>query len=150
MTKTFLHDHLSEAEIIALAEIYGGTRLVIPQKAADNHPLVQAVGREGFEKLSEAYGYDVIRVPICRELRINHYRAGGLSNGEIAIRLTMTEPGVSKAVKRLQERGELLPKLHKPRSNIRKVQGSSMGGRCLCCQRYSPDRPAAPSEVSAA
>ncbi|MEO7468071.1 MAG: hypothetical protein ABIV36_13745 [Sphingobium limneticum] len=142
-----LSDILDADQLIALAEIYGGTRLSVPQKAGDNHPLVQAVGREGFEKLSEAYGYDVIRVPICRELRINHYRAGGLSNGEIAIRLTMTEPGVSKAIQRLKQRGELLPKLNKPRSNVRKAQ--AIGSRCLCCHHYSPDRRSAPPAESA-
>lgn len=135
-----LSEYLSPDQLIALAETYGGTRLYVPQKADDDHPLVMIVGRDGYNKMREIYGHDTIRVPLCIALRINHHHAAGMSNAQIASRLTMTEPGVVKALARLRAEGELLPKSSRPRTNVQNVQGINHEARCLCCKHYNPER----------
>ncbi|MBU0931324.1 MAG: hypothetical protein KJ585_04895 [Alphaproteobacteria bacterium] len=100
----YLADHLTEAEMVSLAEAFGGTRLYIPANAADDHEIVRVLGRDGFKKLSAVYSPDVIRVPLCRELRAMHYRRQGLANGKIATRLCITEPAVNKIFRRVKER----------------------------------------------
>lgn len=109
MNRTFLHDHLSEAEIIAIVEAFGGTRLYIPVAAKDDNHIVQAVGREAYQKLATAFAPDVIRVPLCREMRVLHYRSQGLSSGKIASRLCITEPSVNRIVARAKALGMAVP-----------------------------------------
>lgn len=104
-----LVEYLTEAEIVALAENFGGTRLYVPAKADLNHCLVQAIGVDGYKRLADAISPDTIRVPLCREIRAVHYRKKGLSNGKIASRLGITEPAVNKMFKRLQDRGDAPP-----------------------------------------
>ncbi|PHP17649.1 hypothetical protein CG471_21750 [Sphingobium sp. IP1] len=128
-----LSELLSAGQMVRLAEIYAGTRLHIPQKATDSHALVQAIGRDGFLKIAQRFGTDTIKVPLFRELRVNHYRASGMSHAKIALRLGLTEQAVDRIVKRLREQGELLP--------IGSIEGvENLDVHCRCCRHYGADR----------
>lgn len=95
--------------MVALAENFGGTRLYVPAKATVDHDLVKAIGLEGYKRLADAISPDVIRVPLCREIRASHYRKNGLSNGKIATRLGITETAVNQLFKRMKARGDAPP-----------------------------------------
>ena len=88
--------------LIALAENFGGRRLYVPYALAADHELVKALGEPRAKKLASMFAPAVIRVPLARELRARHYRATGFSNGEIATKLGMTEPGVDKLFARME------------------------------------------------
>lgn len=88
--------------LVALAEKFGGRRLYVPQSIARDHEIARAVGPDGAEKLLRRYAGDWLRVPLARELRARHYRARGLSNGEIAAKLSITETGVDKMFARMK------------------------------------------------
>lgn len=80
--------------LIRLAECHGGTRLYVPIQ--EDSALASEIGPEAAGKLAARYGRDYIRVPLARELRARHYRAQGLSNKEIAVRLGMTQGGIEQ------------------------------------------------------
>ncbi len=87
--------------LVKLAEHFGGRRLYVPQTIDPDAELAQAIGEEAARKLSRRYGLAFIRVPLARELRARHYRAQGLSNGQIATKLGITETGVDKIFARM-------------------------------------------------
>ncbi len=93
---------LGPAGLIALSEKRGGTRLFVPADRIDD--IAALVGADGARKLAARYGGDYIRVPLARELRARHYRAGGASNAEIALRLGMTETGVNHLFRAMPNR----------------------------------------------
>lgn len=88
---------------LRLAESFGGRRLFVPV-SADGTQLTTALGRETTERLIGRYGRSYLRVPLARAHRARHYRDAGLSNGEIAHRLGMTETGVDKIFARMAEK----------------------------------------------
>jgi hypothetical protein len=88
--------------LVALAERFGGRRLYVPQSLGPGHEIAQAIGPEAAAKLVRRYSLAFIRVPLARELRARHYRAAGLSNGDIASKLGITETGVDKLFARMQ------------------------------------------------
>lgn len=91
-----LIDAIGEAAAVALAEEYAGTRLYVPPRIKEHHPIVKLIGRNAADGLSEHYGRITIRVPLLRKERALHHRNQGMSNGRIAVRLGMTETGVSR------------------------------------------------------
>lgn len=94
--------HLLGADaLVALTEAFGGRRLYVPQDLGPEHPIVRAIGAAAAGKLARRYSLAFIRVPLARELRARHYRAQGLSNGEIATKLGITETGVDKLFARM-------------------------------------------------
>ena len=92
---------IGEVATIRLAEAYGGTRLYVPARLADDHPIASAVGMSAASVLSKAFASSSIRVPLARDLRAEHYRQEGLSHARIAVRLGLTEGGVQSLFKRL-------------------------------------------------
>ena len=92
---------LGEDGLIALAEAFGGRRLYIPRAIGRDHEIAAALGMVKATKLTDYYAGAQLRVPLARELRARQYRAGGLSNGEIATRLGMAETGVDKMFARM-------------------------------------------------
>lgn len=92
---------VGEAAAVALAENFGGTRLYVPQRLKDCHPIVRAIGADAGKALVEAFHTSTIKVPLARELRARHYRAAGLSHAKIAARLGLTESGVRGLFKRI-------------------------------------------------
>lgn len=92
---------IGEVGLVGLAEAFGGTRLAIPHRIPEGHDIAVAVGVAAAARLVSRFAPDVIRVPLARELRAEHYRAKGMTNAQIAVRLGMTEPGINRLFKRL-------------------------------------------------
>jgi hypothetical protein len=105
-----MSEHLTESlrallgaeALISLAETFGGRRLYVPQSTGADHPIARAIGSHAAAKLARRYSLAFIRVPLARELRARHYRAHGLSNGDIASKLGITETGVDKLFARME------------------------------------------------
>jgi len=93
---------LGESAFVALASAFGGRRLYVPGAIATDHEIAQAIGNDAAARLSARMAPAVIRVPLAREMRARHYRAAGFSNGEIATKLGLTETGVDKLFRRMQ------------------------------------------------
>ena len=103
---------IGKGALVALAENFGGTRLYVPVRLKPESEIVAAIGVPAATKLSERFGPDVIRVPLAREYRAVHYRSQGYSNGRIAVKLGMTEPGVNRIFARLIARGVAIGPCH--------------------------------------
>lgn len=94
-------------------QAFGGTRLYVPFKLADDHEIVAAIGRELAEKLSRRMAPWTFRVPLARRERALWYRDHEkLSNAKIARKLGITETGVEKLFGR-----EALPDQRRKSSN---------------------------------
>ncbi|WP_326523957.1 hypothetical protein [Sphingomonas sp.] len=93
---------IGELATIALAEAFGGTRLYIPMRQHPDCEIVHAIGIIAAQELSHRFAPDVIRVPLLRNMRAQHYRDTGLSHAKIAVRLGMTEAGVNRLFARLK------------------------------------------------
>jgi hypothetical protein len=91
-----LRSILGREGFVKLAQSFGGTRLYVPYRLADDGELVEVLGREIAEKLSRALAPATIRVPLARRDRALFYRERGLSNRQIARRLGIGETGVEK------------------------------------------------------
>ena len=50
--------------VLAFARDFGGRRVKIPFRMADDHPFVQLLGREGAERLAELRAGDHLVVPL--------------------------------------------------------------------------------------
>lgn len=88
--------------LLILSEKYGGTRLYI-QPSSGRSQLSEELGDEIAQKLGQRYGGDYLNVPLARQLRARHYRAIGLSNAKIARRLGITEGGVIRIFRRMED-----------------------------------------------
>lgn len=91
---------LGEEAFLALVDAFGGRRLYVAGRFPDDHPVARAIGPDAAARLSCRYAPDILRVPLAREHRARHYRAQGMSNGEIATKLGMTETGVEQLFRR--------------------------------------------------
>lgn len=82
----------------AIVTRWGGVRLYVPQRMPDDHPIVEAIGREAAEKLAGTYGREFLPIPrawrsfkAMRNRRIRAEKAGGASASQLARRYHMTE-----------------------------------------------------------
>lgn len=80
---------------VRLAERFGGQRLYVPH-GLEVPGLADAIGREAADKFHTYYRGEDVKVPLARELFAQRYWVDGLSRGEIATRLRMTQSGVEK------------------------------------------------------
>jgi DNA-binding transcriptional regulator LsrR (DeoR family) len=94
---------LGETAFVALAQEFGGTRLYVPHSIPADHEIVQVIGLAAARRLSQRFAPAVIRVPLARFIRARHYRAAGLSHARIARKLGLTETGVDKLFRRMQD-----------------------------------------------
>jgi len=101
-----LIDVIGEQSTIELAEAFAGTRLYVPPSVSDDHAIALAIGPSAADAFCKFYSSGTVRVPLLRELRAKHYRAIGLSNARIAVRLGLTETGVEKLFQRLKRGSE--------------------------------------------
>ncbi len=97
-----LLDLLGPDDFLRLVEAYGGTRLYVPRTEAGS-ALPDEIGLDAVRKLQGPRAGEWIRVPLAREWRARHYRANGLSNAKIAVRLGLTETGVNKLFARMDD-----------------------------------------------
>lgn len=88
----------SREAALALIEARGGRKLYLPQGATRTE-LTEILGVAVVERLGRQCGGDRLRVPVGRAWRIQVYRARGMSIGDIASRLSMTEVGVYRSLK---------------------------------------------------
>jgi len=102
----YLDETLTHAEMIALAEAFGGVRLYIPKVMTSQHRIAKAIGIDGAKRLWKALGAGVVVVPIMREERAGYYRAKGESQAQIARKLGLSEKGVQRIFKRMKEASE--------------------------------------------
>lgn len=91
---------LGPADLIRLVEYRGGVRLYVPREMGTTE-LPSKIGDAAAGKLIGRWGGFYIRVPLARELRARHYRAAGMSNAQIAVRLGMAESSVDKLFHRM-------------------------------------------------
>lgn len=98
--KTQLAAVLGQEGLVRFCQEYGGTRVYVPHKLADDHDIVTTIGRDLADKLSRAMAPCTIRVPLARRERALYYRAAGMSDAQIARRLGITENGVGKLFSR--------------------------------------------------
>jgi hypothetical protein len=94
-----LIDALGVEGFIALTEAHGGIRLYVPVEPHGSQ-LASDIGLDHAARLSKLFPGSYIRVPLAREVRAQHYRSLGESNGKIARRLGLTETGVDKLFRR--------------------------------------------------
>jgi DNA-binding NarL/FixJ family response regulator len=94
---TYLKGLLGDEGLVRFAQAFGGTRVYVPFKLADDHEIVTALGRELADKLSRRMAPATIRVPLARrEIALWHRDVEKLSNAAIARKLRITETGVEK------------------------------------------------------
>ena len=101
LTKELL-EVLGEDDMFLLTEAFGGTRLYIPAKVRPKSELALSIGLEAAEKMAARFAPDVLRIPLCRDLRAARYRLMGRSNASIARLLGMSETGVDKIFAKLK------------------------------------------------
>ena len=59
---------IGTAATLKLLDRFGGTRLYVPGRVGDEHPLVFAIGKEAADKLVAVYGRERIDVPRASEM----------------------------------------------------------------------------------
>lgn len=89
--------------IAACRKVNIAARYDQPENDERRAVLVEAVGEVAAQKLIDRYASSYLRVPMAREIRAAHYRAKGMSNPKIAVRLGMTETGLDKLFSRIKK-----------------------------------------------
>jgi hypothetical protein len=109
----FLSIVISPVSVAALVNARGGTRIAVPKRADAGHWLCDLVGLDDYTKLCAHFGGCTLDLPRCvglsqlvDDLAILADKRSGLTLTELALKYTMTERGVSKALRRI-ERHEL-------------------------------------------
>jgi DNA-binding NarL/FixJ family response regulator len=85
---------LAPAELLALVEHCGGTRIYVPTRPSRGSPVTRAVGAAAAARLAEGYGGQQLKVPLARAWLVRTYAAQGQSQSQIARRLRITESAV--------------------------------------------------------
>jgi uncharacterized protein (DUF433 family) len=84
---------------LRLVESYGGVRLYVPQRLAEDHPLALLIGASAARQLADVYGgeehFDIPRaVAIARQVRnrrLREERDRGMSHRDLALKYGLTE-----------------------------------------------------------
>lgn len=92
---------LPAAQLVALAEAFGGTRVYVPKNIGASHPIAEAIGIVAAQALLGRIGNENVRIPLARDLRARYYCNAGVSLAQIARRLGMSEVGVQRLLKRI-------------------------------------------------
>jgi hypothetical protein len=94
-----VHKLLGDEAMLALVEMHGGTRLPVPGKMLERHPLARLLGFEPARRLVEAFGPGTLTVGLCKTWRVHVLRGQGYSYDLIARRLGMTSYAVFRIIK---------------------------------------------------
>lgn len=86
---------------LKIVQVYGGSEAYFPKKPNDDHPVIQALGKEDGYAICKYMGGSVLSVPHCKPPRnalsaIRRLEAEGLSRSEIARRLGITQRHVRR------------------------------------------------------
>ncbi|QQM29066.1 hypothetical protein JET14_12025 [Martelella lutilitoris] len=86
---------------LKLVQTFGGQEVKFPVKPHDRHPVILALGKEDGLRICDYMGGQRFSVPHCRPRRnakadIERLEAQGLTRGQIARRLGLTERWVRK------------------------------------------------------
>lgn len=95
----WLIDAIGESATLALLELYGGTRLMVPRRQhrpKHGDPLATAIGLDAAVRLADVKGGETFEVPLCRWWRIAMMKHQGLGTAAIARKLGLTERAVRK------------------------------------------------------
>lgn len=79
---------------------FAGRRLYISTERNLATKIAAVIGDDAAAVLAEVWWRDFLRVPLAREFRYEMYRQAGLSNGEIATKLGITESAVNRMARR--------------------------------------------------
>jgi len=110
---------------LALAKLLGGTRLKVPRRAREDHPVSQACGHEALEWLVANHGGCAIDIPFGPHHQykmlgatVALMTANGASARDIALKLGVTDRTVREWRRQLRERDApnagAAPKRRKP------------------------------------
>jgi hypothetical protein len=101
---------ISLGAAIKLIKARGGTRIQIPSTADAGHWLSELIGTKELEKLCQYYGREALVLPRCtnammmlRDANILKDRRDGLSYSDLALKYQMTEDGINKALRRIEQ-----------------------------------------------
>ncbi len=75
---------LGEESTLKLVQEHAGTRVGLPKKMPEDHPLRALLGDAGFALLCQYFGGYEISVPVARAWRFEMYTAQGLTPKRIA------------------------------------------------------------------
>lgn len=86
---------------LKIVQAFGGLEVSFPRRPDDGHPVIIALGRRDGYEICKYMGGSTVSVPHCRPPRnaraqIARLEAEGLSRGEIARRLGLTQRWVRK------------------------------------------------------
>ncbi|TCT37445.1 helix-turn-helix domain-containing protein [Martelella mediterranea] len=86
---------------LKIVAVFGGREIKFPGNPSDNHPVIVALGKEDGYKVCNYMAGGTLSVPHCRPRRnakaeIQRLEAEGLTRGEIARRLGITQRWVRK------------------------------------------------------
>ncbi|MCJ7996082.1 helix-turn-helix domain-containing protein [Rhizobium cremeum] len=86
---------------LRIVQTYGGLEIKFPKHPHDDHPVILALGKEDGYAICKYMGGSFLSVPHCRPPRnaraaIARLEAEGLSRGEIARRLGLTQRHVRR------------------------------------------------------
>jgi len=121
-TLEVIHDYLPESlhplatvislnSLLVLIKTQGGTRLTIPRTVTPEHGLSALIGVDEMKKLTRLYGGGTLSVPRCtklltlaRDIAILQDRRKRMTYAQLALKYTMTEDGIGKALRRIEPR----------------------------------------------
>ena len=89
----FLSDHIPPEAVLAIVEAHGGNRIYFAKKS-EGSELEALIGAQGAAALAKAHGGETWRVPLVKDWRVRLYHASGMSYGQIARRLGMSDTTV--------------------------------------------------------
>jgi len=104
-----LADVIGLHNALALVKAYGGTRLAVPKLPATKPDLLSLLGEDSYKTLARSYGGETLEIPRCaklmtlaRDIEILHGRRRKLGCRELAAQFAMTERGIQKALRRVE------------------------------------------------
>lgn len=99
-----LMELLGEDGFFVLVDNFPGVDVFAPEDLTKSN-LPNVLGLDVTRKLSEVYRRNYIPVPLARTFRARRYRASGMSNRDIALRLGLTQSAVEKIFNREKKAG---------------------------------------------
>lgn len=86
---------------LKIVQVYGGSEAYFPKRPNEDHPVIQALGKEDGYAICNYMGGSLLSVPHCKPPRnalsaIRRLEAEGLSRSEIARRLGITQRHVRR------------------------------------------------------